>query len=100
METQNRFKDLAAVHKEHQAAHQPVQPKPTGRPPADGKRFRPGYSQVSAYIPDDLHCFTKIYLLHEQRTTGVKKDFSDLIAELLERWNQEMEAKFPSTRQS
>ncbi|TYQ26979.1 hypothetical protein PseudUWO311_09845 [Pseudanabaena sp. UWO311] len=47
-----------------------------------GRRSDPEYAQVGAYVPRKLHTQVKIQLLNQ------KKDFSELIEELLEDWIQ------------
>jgi hypothetical protein len=51
-----------------------------GRPP--GKRSDPGYVQVTAYIPSDLHHNIKLALLQERKG----REFSELVGELLADW--------------
>jgi hypothetical protein len=51
-----------------------------GRPP--GKRSDPAYSQVTAYIPEDLHRKVKIALLLEAEG----REFSQLVEALLSDW--------------
>ena len=51
-----------------------------GRP--KGKRSHPDYEQVTAYIKKDTYQEIKISLLRE----GQKREFSELIQELLEDW--------------
>jgi hypothetical protein len=51
-----------------------------GRP--KGKRSHPDYEQVTAYIKKDTHQAVKIALLQE----GQKREFSELVQELLEDW--------------
>ena len=55
-----------------------------GRPP--GKRSSHESVQVTAYIQAETHYATKIALLTNSRRGGQKKDFSDLVQELLARW--------------
>lgn len=50
-----------------------------GRP--RGKSSNPDYTQVTAYIPKELHNKVKIALLQEGQ-----KEFSELIEEQLTRW--------------
>lgn len=57
--------------------------RPRGRPKANGKRLNPDYTQVTAYIPADLHTQTKINLIRSG-----KREFSILIEELLTAWNK------------
>lgn len=67
-------------------APSPAPPVPTfpekkpGRPP--GKRSDPGYVQVTAYIPSDLHHNVKLELLQERKG----REFSELVGELLTAW--------------
>ncbi len=56
------------------------QPPKRGRP--KGKRSHPDYEQVTAYIKKDTYQEIKIALLRE----GQKREFSELIQELLEDW--------------
>lgn len=57
--------------------------RPRGRPKANGKRLNPEYTQVTAYIPAELHTETKINLIRSG-----KREFSILIEELLTTWNK------------
>lgn len=57
----------------------PAERRP-GRP--RGKRSDPGYVQVTAYIPDDLHHNIKLALLQERKG----REFSELVGELLADW--------------
>jgi cellulose biosynthesis protein BcsQ len=78
---------------ERQAAKQKLTEKPTqpnltetteskkmGRP--KGKRSDPDYEQVTAYIKSGTYTNVKIELLKE----GQKREFSELIQELLDDW--------------
>ena len=56
-----------------------------GRPP--GKRTNPDYQQVTIYIPRTLHDQAKIALIQEGR-----KEFSELIGDLLASWIREHQA--------
>lgn len=57
----------------------PIERRP-GRP--RGKRSDPGYVQVTAYIPDELHHNVKLALLQERKG----REFSELVGELLTEW--------------
>jgi hypothetical protein len=57
--------------------------RPRGRPGGQGKRINPAYTQVTAYIPENLHLETKINLLRNG-----KREFSQLVEELLDKWNR------------
>ena len=48
-----------------------------------GKRSDPAYTQVGCYLPRDLNNRVKVKLVGDHR------DFSDLTAELLEKWLSE-----------
>lgn len=61
----------------------PAVKRPRGRPGGQGKRINPAYTQVTAYIPEDLHLQTKINLLKSG-----KREFSELVEELLFKWNR------------
>lgn len=54
-----------------------------GRP--KGKRSDPNYEQVTAYIRKETHTATKIALLEDSQN-GQKREFSELIQDLLEQW--------------
>ena len=54
-----------------------------GRP--KGKRSDSNYEQVTAYIRKDTHTAVKIELLKESQN-GQKREFSELIQELLDEW--------------
>lgn len=58
----------------------PLPERRPGRP--RGKRSDPGFVQVTAYIPDDLHHNVKLALLQERKG----REFSELVAELLAAW--------------
>jgi hypothetical protein len=61
----------------------PVAPPPERRPGRPrGKRSDPGFVQVTAYIPDDLHHNIKLALLQERKG----REFSELVGELLTAW--------------
>ncbi len=61
----------------------------TGRP-AIGKKSNPNYRQVTAYIRKDLYRDVTDMLYEEGRGQDTKrKEFSELVDELLERWRQE-----------
>ncbi len=55
-------------------------PRKPGRPP--GKRSDPGFVQVTAYVPGDLHHAVKLALLQERQG----REFSELVADLLSEW--------------
>ena len=74
---QNRTKTAAS------GAGDTASKRPRGRPKANGKRLNPGYTQVTAYIPANLHTETKINLIRSG-----KREFSILIEELLTTWNK------------
>ena len=48
-----------------------------------GKRSDPTFTQVGCYLPRDLNNRVKVNLI------GDSRDFSDLVAELLEKWLSE-----------
>ena len=75
----SRPKAAAATGGEGETAHK----RQRGRPKANGKRLNPDYTQVTAYIPADLHTETKINLIKSG-----KREFSILIEELLTTWNK------------
>lgn len=58
----------------------PAPARRPGRPP--GKRSDPGFVQVTAYVPADLHHNVKLALLKERQG----REFSELVAELLSAW--------------
>jgi hypothetical protein len=63
----------------------PLSPAPAttprrGRPP--GKRSDPGFVQVTAYIPAELHHNVKLALLQERKG----REFSELVDALLTEW--------------
>ncbi|WP_009629945.1 hypothetical protein [Synechocystis sp. PCC 7509] len=66
--------------KQPQLVEDVEQPLKRGRP--KGKRSHPDYEQVTAYIKKDTYQEIKITLLRE----GQKREFSELIQELLEDW--------------
>ena len=56
--------------------------------PAGGKSTNPQYTQISAYVPKEVYATTQIGLQKEAIKTGKKRDFSDLLEELLRAWNE------------
>lgn len=54
--------------------------KKVGRP--KGKRSNPNYTQISTFINKENYSSAKIRLIKE----GKKRDFGDLVDELLEQW--------------
>ena len=56
--------------------------------PGGGKSANPRYMQVSGYIPREVYANTQIGLQKESIKTGKKRDFSDLLEELLTAWNE------------
>ncbi len=65
---------------------------PNRRPgrPAIGKKSNPNYRQVTAYVRKDLYRDVTDMLYDEGRGRDTKrKEFSELVNELLERWRQE-----------
>ena len=88
----SKFKGILDVAKGREpeiepAAVQPQAPSPAlaevprrGRPA--GKRSDPSYSQVTAYIPEDLHRRVKIAQLQDAKG----QEFSELIEALLLDW--------------
>lgn len=64
-------------------------PRRTGRP-ATGKKSDPNYRQVTAYVRKDLYRNVTDALYDESRGLDTKrKEFSELVDELLERWWQD-----------
>ncbi len=64
-------------------------PRRTGRP-ATGKKSDPNYRQVTAYVRKDLYRNVTDALYDQARGRDTKrKEFSELVDELLERWWQE-----------
>lgn len=58
----------------------PAEPRKRGRP--SGKRSNPEFEQVTAYIRGDTYQKVRIVLLEE----GKKREFSELVEELLAHW--------------
>jgi hypothetical protein len=58
----------------------PAEPPRRGHPP--GKRSDSAYTQVTAYILEDLHHGVKMALLKERKG----REFSQLVASLLSEW--------------
>lgn len=83
--------------------------KLTGRA-TNGKKSDPRYKQVTAYVRKDLHRNVTDALYDEARGRDIKrKEFSELVDELLERWWKEQQrrrtpigeqSRSPRTRQS
>lgn len=64
-------------------------PRRTGRP-ATGKKSDPNYRQVTAYVRKDLYRNVTDTLYDESRGRDTKrKEFSELVDELLEQWWRE-----------
>lgn len=71
------------------AMQEQAAPQPTGRA-TNGKKSDPRYKQVTAYVRKDLHRNVTDALYDEARGRDTKrKEFSELVDELLERWWQE-----------
>lgn len=64
-------------------------PRRTGRP-ATGKKSDPNYRQVTAYVRKDLYKNVSDALYDESRgrPDAKRKEFSELVDELLEQWLQ------------
>ncbi|WP_228037522.1 hypothetical protein [Nodosilinea sp. LEGE 06152] len=78
----NMFDRLAQKREQGKAVPAPeVEPKKQQRK-ATGKRSDPNYVQVGAYIPIELNKRVK------RRLVDTDKDFSELVAELLDQWVQ------------
>ena len=60
-----------------------TEPPKRGRPKA--KRSDPDYEQVTAYIKRNTHTAVKIELLKSSQN-GEKREFSELVQDLLEQW--------------
>lgn len=58
----------------------PESPKQRRRRAKTGKRSDPSYTQVGCYLPKKLNSKVKVKLVEDPR------DFSDLVAELLDNW--------------
>lgn len=65
-----------------------AEPPRTGRP-ANGKKSDPNYRQVTAYIRKELYEDVTFALHQDSRGQPKRKEFSELVDELLERWRQE-----------
>jgi hypothetical protein len=65
-----------------------AQPPRAGRP-ANGKKSDPNYRQVTAYIRKELYEDVTFALHQDSRGQPKRKEFSELVDELLERWRQE-----------
>ena len=102
MSKNTRFSELARTHgnlasetaPEPQAdpspPEAPSQPavKPTPRP--RGKKSDPDYTQVTVYLRKDRYATARKRLFDE------RKQFSDLVGELLDRWIKEVQKSKPS----
>ncbi len=72
---------------------EPQSPQPTGRA-ANGKKKDPRYRQVTAYVRKEIHGKVIDALNDEVRGRDAKrKEFSELVDELLERWWQEWQER-------
>lgn len=86
--TPSKFAGLLRNRQENSEPEATAEANPKrGRPGGRGKRLNPDYSQVTAYIPTKLHDETKINLIRQGR-----REFSELVAELLAAWNQQQAA--------
>jgi len=76
------------------ASHtEPQTAKLTGRA-TNGKKSDPRYKQVTAYVRKDLHRNVTDALYDEARGRDTKrKEFSELVDELLERWWKEQQKR-------
>ncbi len=65
-----------------------AQPTPSTGRPANGKKSDPRYKQVTAYVRKDLHRHVTDALYDEARgrEDAKRKEFSELVDELLEQW--------------
>jgi len=69
------------------------EPQRTGRP-ANGKKSDPNYRQVTAYVRKDLYRNVTDALYDEARGRETKrKEFSELVDELLDLWWQEQQTQ-------
>ena len=78
------FDKLAQKREKAKSAPDPaleIEPKQRQRK-ATGKRSDPNYIQVGAYIPIELNKNVK------RRLVDTDQDFSELVAELLDKWVQ------------
>lgn len=82
----NMFDRLAQKREKGKAAPIPEKEPKKQQRKATGKRSDPNYIQVGAYIPIELNKSVKRLLVDDD------KDFSDLVAELLEQWVQKNNA--------
>ena len=90
----NAAKDRSNIVAESVASHiQTAAPKEVRAEPHKVRRGRPAGKrsdeesvQVTAYIQAETHFATKIALLTNLRRGEPKKDFSDLVQELLSKW--------------
>ena len=90
----SKFKAILDAAREPEPEDRPEQPiaaeedrsatKRLGRP-AVGKKSDPAYQQVTAYVRRDLYRDVRIALLQDR----ARLDFSELVDQLLERWQQE-----------
>lgn len=91
-ESEQPRQELIKTHKPEVRQSQKLQPETITEPQSEAKRGRPkgkrsdsNYEQVTAYIRKDTHTAVKIELLKE-RQNGQKREFSELIQELLDEW--------------
>jgi hypothetical protein len=99
--TKSRFSGLLQPKKATPTKPRKKSPKPAAAAPviapsetqtrevivlrAVGKRSKDNYTQVSAYVPKDLHKRVKGALIDDGR------DFSELVSDLLDEWLQNRE---------
>jgi hypothetical protein len=62
------------------------EPAPKKRGRAPGKRSDPNYELVGAYIKKTTYTAVQDALWQESRRAGRKKEYSDLVEELLSEW--------------
>ncbi len=102
MKKKTRFSELVGKHgdlaskavpeaAEPSPEAEPTQPaaKAKGRPP--GKKSDPDFTQVTVYLREDSYATARKILFDE------RKQFSDLIGELLNRWIEEVQTSKAST---
>jgi hypothetical protein len=77
---QRRKQDKSEGVKPEPEPEQNRGPKRMGRPP--GKRSNPEYEQVTSYIRRDTYQAVQVALIQ----SGKKRQYSELVQELLERW--------------
>ena len=81
----SRFAGIGDIHKKLSADPESQPRSKMGRPP--GKKSDPAFKQVTVYLRKDIHDTARKILFDDRR------QFSDLVDELVSRWISSQKAK-------